>query len=59
MKINDQVKTSANWKRNDKKNELGDISKKMSQQIPNSKSYPLRRRQKEKVCGSGPDKGEN
>ena len=59
MKINDQVKTSANWKRNDKKNELGNISTKMSQQIPNSKSYPLRRRQKEKVRGSGPNKGEN
>ena len=45
-KTNDENETSANQKENGKRNELGDISMKASQQNPNSKTYPLRRRQK-------------
>ena len=55
-KINDEV---ANRKANDKTNEISDISKKAIQQNPNSKSYPLRRRQKQKILGSEPSKGKS
>ena len=55
-KINDENETSANQKGNDKTNELGNISMKASQQNPDSKIYPLRRRQKQKLLGSEPNK---
>ena len=58
-KINDENETSTNQKGNDKTNELDDISMKASQQNPNSKIYPLRRRQKQKILGSEPNKGIN
>ena len=47
-KMNDAIETRINQKANDNTNELGDILKKASQQNPNSRSYPLRRRQKQK-----------
>ena len=59
MKINDENETSANQKGNDKTNELGDISMKASQQNPNPKIYPLRRKQKQKILGSELNKGIN
>ena len=55
-KINDENETSANQKGNDQTNELGNISMKASQQNPDSKIYPLRRRQKQKLLGSEPNK---
>ena len=59
MKINDENENSANWKGSDKPNELGDISRKASQQTPNSKIYQLRTRQKQKILGSEPNEGIN
>ena len=58
-KINYDVETSPSRKGNDKTNELGDISKKTSQQNPDSKIYPPRRRLKQKILGSEPNKGIN
>ena len=57
-KINYDVETSPSRKGN-KTNELGDISKKTSQQNPDSKIYPPRRRLKQKILGSEPNKGIN
>ena len=58
-KIDDEVETSANRKGNDKQLEVGDVSKKVCQSNPNSKSRPLTRRQKPKILGPEPNKGKN
>ena len=44
---------------NGKQIEVGHILKKVLEPNPNSKSYPIRRGQKQKILGSEPNKGKD